>query len=78
MLKRLKQLHKMWKLSNKDTRYLEALEKTTVKDIDKIPDKGNGKAIFISDMDEEEYNQYIRDEKHGWKSFNNKVKSIFK
>lgn len=78
MLKRLKQLRKMWKLSNKDTRYLEALEKTTVKDIDRIPDKGNGKAIFISDMDEEEYNQYIRDEKHGWKSFNNKVKSIFK
>ena len=78
MLKRLKQLHKMWKLSNKDTNYLEVLEKITTKDIENIPKQGNGKAIFISDMDADEYNQYIKDEKHGWKGFNNKIKQIFK
>ncbi len=78
MLKRIKQLHKMWKLSNKDSNYLEVLENITTNDIEKIPDKGNGKAIFISDMNDEEYNQYIRDEKQGWKGFNNKIKQIFK
>jgi len=68
----------MWKLSNKDDKYLEVLENITNKEIEKIPDKGNGKAVFIADMNEEEYTAYIKNEELGWKGFNKKVKEIFK
>lgn len=78
MLKRIKQLHKMWKLSNKDDKYLEAIENITNEEIVKIPNKSNGKAVFISEMNEDEYNQYIKEEVDGWKGFNNKIKKIFK
>ena len=35
--------------------------------------KGDGKAVFLPDMTEEEYDQYLEDEVNGWKKFKNKL-----
>lgn len=40
--------------------------------------KGDGKAVFLSDMTEDEYIKYLEDEVNGWKKFNNKVSKLFK
>jgi hypothetical protein len=31
--------------------------------------EGDGKAVFMEDMTEEEYQDYLHKEKHGWKNF---------
>ena len=38
------------------------------------PTKGSGNAVFLPDMTEEEYQQYIHDEELGWRGFLNKVR----
>ena len=40
--------------------------------------KGDGKAVFLSDMTEEEYQEYLHDEVNGWKKFNNKLSNLLK
>lgn len=40
--------------------------------------KGDGGAVFLSDMNEEEYQEYLHNEINGWKKFNNKVAKLFK
>lgn len=40
--------------------------------------KGDGKAVFLSDMTEEEYQEYVHNEVDGWKKFTNKVAKLFK
>lgn len=40
--------------------------------------KGDGKAVFLSDMNEEEYQEYVHNEIEGWKGFTNKIKKILK
>ena len=40
--------------------------------------KGDGKAVFLSDMNEEEYQEYVHNEIEGWKGFTNKVVKLFK
>lgn len=37
------------------------------------PEKGNGKAVFLSDGTPDEYAEYIEDEERGWKGFKNKI-----
>jgi len=39
---------------------------------------GDGKAVFLSDMTEEEYEEYQHNVTNGWGGFNKKVKKIFK
>lgn len=78
MLKRIKTLHKLWKLSKKDEKIVDNILTLNNSDIEKIPDKGDGKAVFIADMNQEEYDLYVKDELNGWKHFRNKVKTIFK
>ena len=34
---------------------------------------GDGDGAFLPDMTEDEYQQYMRDETHGWKGFYNRV-----
>ena len=48
--------------------------------IKKIKDKqeesqGNGKAVFLGDMDQEEFEEYNRMEIQGWKKLYNKIKN---
>jgi len=57
MLKRIKRL---WKLSKKDPKALDAL---TGKDIEKLPNVGNGKGVFISEGTEKDYDDMIKEEK---------------
>lgn len=39
---------------------------------------GDGRAVFIEDGTEAEYDQYVKESEQGWKSFNNKVKELLK
>lgn len=78
MLKRIQTLHKLWKLTKKDEKIVDNILTLDDTLIDKIPDKGNGKAVFIPDMNQEEYDSYLKDEIQGWKPFTNKIKQIFK
>lgn len=34
---------------------------------------GDGGGVFLPDMTEDEYREYLRDETHGWKGFYNRV-----
>lgn len=76
MLNRIKQLKKLWTLTNKDPRYLKAIETLTVDDIEKIPDKGNGGATFIPLMSESERDSYLKNQEPMWKKFNEKLREI--
>ena len=78
MLKRIQTLHKLWKLTNKNEKIVEKLLSVKDTDIDKLSNKGNGKAVFIADMNEDEYNDYVKNELNGWKEFTNKIKQVFK
>lgn len=33
----------------------------------------DGKGVFLSEMDEEEYDKYVYEEERGWKKFINKI-----
>lgn len=34
---------------------------------------GDGKAVFLSDMTEDEYQEYVRNEENGWKKLKEKI-----
>lgn len=78
MLKRLKQLKKIWSLTNKNEEYLKAIENLSKEDIKAIPNIGNGKAQFIPLMSEQERDQYLKDQEPMWKKFNEKLREIIK
>lgn len=78
MFKRLKQLKKLWKLTNKDTDYLNVIDNLTDKDIKDIPNKGNGKAVFLKYMTPKERDEYLLNKQPVWKKFNDKLKEIIK
>ena len=59
MWQRLKKLHSLWKLSRENPEEEKLLE------AQELP----GKAIFLTDMDEEERNEYIKMEEEGWSKF---------
>ena len=64
MIKRLKKLKQLWKLSNQtEFKELEA---------ELIP----GKAIFLSDFDEEERNDHIKKVEEGWGAVLEKFKKL--
>lgn len=46
--------------------------KTQADSIDAEP-LGDGKAVFLSDMTEDEYQEYVRNEENGWKKFKEKI-----
>lgn len=71
MFQRLKNLYKIWILSGKDQRFIDRLEKFEVAEIQKLPNRGNGKAVFLADTAEAE--ERWRDEKSGWADFTDKV-----
>lgn len=37
---------------------------------------GDGKAVYLSDMSEDEYDEYVHEEMNGWKGFNNTIKKL--
>lgn len=53
-------IKRAWQLSNKNPEYLEKL---TDEQIQTIPDKGNGKAVFITDGSVEDHEEFEREEK---------------
>lgn len=71
MLKRLKQLYKIWILSGKDQRFIDRLEKIGQEEIKKLPNVGNGKAVFLEESAEAE--ERWQDEKSGWADWNDQV-----
>ena len=58
MLKRIKKLRKLWKLTENDGEDF----------IDALPIPGNGKAEFLSDGNQEDLEQFIQ-EQRGWRGF---------
>lgn len=68
MLKRIKKLIKLWKLINQEPKAGEVIDEVV----------GNKKAVFLSDMTEEEVEKYILEEDRGWKKMFNKVRDILK
>lgn len=69
MLNRIK---KLWALKDLDSAHLEDLLQRAAKDVEEhtpIPIRGDGKAVFYSDMTEAEYEAYERDEVRGWGKF---------
>lgn len=71
----LKKLIKLYKLSKKSKGFQEVLEHLDDEDIRAIPEEET-KAIFLSDMTDEEYDEYVRSEVKGWKVFDEKIKKI--
>jgi hypothetical protein len=78
MLNKLKRAYRLWTLANKDPEYLKAIEGLSKEDIKNIPDRGDGRAIFIPYMSEEERDKYLHDQLPVWKKFNERLKEIIK
>ena len=65
MLKRIRKTIKLWKLSKEIES--EALEDNTKTD-----------GVFLSYMTREEADNWIHENEHGWKKFNDKLREILK
>lgn len=52
----------MWNLSNKDPKEIEKLLKLEPEQVEKIPEEGDGKAVFFGEGTEEEYKQFQKEE----------------
>ena len=63
-----KTIRRMYELSKKDPEVLKVYESLTPEDIKDIPDRGNGKAVFIDDGTEEDFIEQERKDKglSGW------------
>lgn len=77
MLGRLKNFRKLWSLSKKNKPFLDALSETPLEHLSAIPDEDT-KAVFMKDMTESEYQEYLHNEVHGWSKFNKHVADIIK
>lgn len=60
MFKKIKRLRKAWNLAAKDVTRLDSL---TDKQIDALPNTGDGNAVFISSGSEQEYKEFEKEEK---------------
>jgi len=71
MLNKLKQLYKFSKLNNSS----EIVEQALKFQEEETPTetKGDGKAEFLSDFTQAEYETYIHEEQHGWGKFYKKM-----
>lgn len=78
MWKKLKTIKRLWDLSSKDPEYLKAIEGLSKEDIENIPDRGNGGAVFIPMMSPTERDEYIKNQEPVWKKFNERLKEIIK
>jgi hypothetical protein len=65
MFNRLKQIKKLWNLSKKSPSLVEQL---TDEMIDTLPTEEES-PVYLSDMTDEEYKQYVTDELDGWGKF---------
>jgi len=70
MLTRIK---KLWQLSKKN---LNALDEISLEEIEKLPNTGNGKAIFIPMMTQPEYEEYIKNQQPWYKQLQEKLKEL--
>ena len=73
MLNRLKQLHKMWKLTKKNKTFAEFIDNISEREIKAIPDE-NEKAEFIHFGTQDQFNKYQREEVQGWRNIAEKFK----
>ena len=66
-------------IKQKDHLTIEEIKKALmeVERMEEERNKGDGKAVFLSDMNEEEYQEYVHNEIEGWKGFTNKVVKLF-
>ncbi len=78
MFQKIKRFKRIWDLSDKDPEYLKAIESLTKEDIEAIPEKGDGKAVFMPLMNESERDAYLKDQQPVWKKFNERLKEIIK
>lgn len=78
MLNRIKQLKKIWTLTSKDPEYLKTIEELSDKEINSIPNAGNGKAVFIPLMSEDERDKYLRDQDPFWNKVYKKLSEVVK
>lgn len=75
MLNRLNKLRKLWKLSNKSEHVHKFIENLDNEDIKQLPNESE-KIVFLSDMTEDEYQEYIKDEEQGFKGIKEKLNKI--
>lgn len=68
MLKRLKRLHKLWKLAKEQPEAAKELESEL------LP----GKAEFLAPMDEAERNEYVKKVEEGWGGVIERFRENFK
>lgn len=60
MLKIFKRANKIWKLSKKDSKLIDNLSEES---IDKIPDEGDGNAVYFGEGTQEEFKEFEKDSK---------------
>lgn len=72
MLKRIKRLVQ---LSKKDPKALSVLENLTPEQLSKVPDEGDGKAVFFGDGTEEEFVELQREDS-GLKGWYERLKNL--
>lgn len=56
----LQRLRKLWALSKKDTKSLDSI---SLEDISKLPDAGDGQAVFLSEGTEEDFKKFDKKQK---------------
>lgn len=72
MLNRIRQL---WRLSNKEPEAIEKLLAISRDEVELIPDLGDGRAEFMTDGNQEEYDEFNK-ERTGWNKFYDRLKNL--
>lgn len=75
MLNRIKILLNLWKLSKKSKGFQEFVQNVTDEQLSSVPDEET-KATFFSDGTEDEYKDWVRKERDGWKVFDKMVAEL--
>lgn len=78
MLNKIKRAYRIWTLADKDPEYLKAIEGLSKEDVENIPDRGNGGAVFIPFMSPVERDEHLKNQEPVWKKFNERLKEIIK
>lgn len=76
MFKKIKRALKIWNLAEKDDKVLKAIESLAPETVKKLPSRGNGKAVFMRDMDQEALDKYRHEHQAGWKKFQAMVRNL--
>jgi len=63
MFRKVKRLRRMWDLSRKDERAIKRLEHLTDEEMNLIPEAGDGKAMFFTEGNAKDLEEFEREQK---------------